>query len=101
MFEIKASRFFLKQIEKLDEKSRRVIHDKIRFIKQNPFRYKKIHSRQFPEVFRIRFSINSKETRLIYAVFKDMILLACLLDRKHNYSELEKYLVKLKKDEGI
>ncbi len=97
-FEIKALKFFQEQISKLDEKLRRIIYDKIRLIKENPYRYKRIHSKQYSKVFRIRLSIQSKETRLIYVVIEPNIILVCLLDRDKDYSDLEKYLSKIKKE---
>ena len=96
--EIKALKFFQQQISQLDEKSKRIIYDKIRLIKENPYRYKRIHSKQYSKVFRIRLSIQSKETRLIYVVIEPNIILVCLLDRDKDYSDLEKYLSKIKKE---
>ena len=85
--EIKALKFFQEQVSALDEKSKRIIHDKIRLIKENPYRYKRIHSKQYSKVFRIRFSIQQKETRLIYVILEPNIILVCLLDRKNDYSD--------------
>ncbi len=96
--EIKALKFFQEQISKLDEKSKRIIHDKIRLIKENPYRYKRVHSKQYSKVFRIRFSIQQKETRLVYVILEPNIILVCLLDRKNDYDDLEKYLAKIKKE---
>lgn len=81
-YEIKALKFFKKQILNLDKKSKRIIFDKIRLIKENPYRYKKIHSKQYSKVFRIRFSLNKKEIRLIYVILEPNIILTCLLDQK-------------------
>jgi len=97
--EIKALKFFESQVSDLDEKSRRIIHDKIRLIKENPYRYKSIHSKQYSKVFRIRFSIEQRETRLIYVILEPNIILVCLLDRKKDYTDLEKYLAKIKKED--
>lgn len=97
-YQIKALKFFLEQIKDLDDKSKRIINDKIELIKQNPYRYKRIHSKQYSKVFRIRFSIQRKETRLIYVVIEPNIILVCLLDRKHDYKDLEKYLNRIKKE---
>ena len=97
-YEIKSLKFFLKQIEVLDEKSKRIIKDKIELIRENPYRYKRVHSKKYSRVFRIRFSIKGKETRLIYVVINPNIVLCCLLDRKKDYKDLEKYLDKIKKE---
>lgn len=92
---IKALDIFKKQIENLDEKSKRIIKEKIELIKSNPYRYKKIHSVLFSKVFRIRLTINNKDTRLIYVIIEPNIILVCLLDRKDDYKDLEKYLSKI------
>lgn len=94
-FEIKALRFFQDQIEELDEKSRRIIRDKIQLVKQNPYRYKRVHSKKYSRVFRVRFSIGGREVRMIYVLVDSKIILVCLLDRKRDYKDLEKYLDKL------
>ena len=95
-FTIKALGAFRKQVQKLDGKSRKIIYDKIQLLKDNPYRYKKIHSKNYSKVFRIRFNINSKETRLIYVVVEPNVVLVCLLDRKKDYKDLEKYLSKIR-----
>ena len=97
-YEIKALEFFEKQISSLDDKSKRIIYDKIRLIKENPYRYKRVHSKQYSKVFRIRLSIQGIETRLIYVVIEPNIILVCLLDRRKDYTDLEKYLSKIKKE---
>lgn len=93
---IVSTKEFKKQFDKLSEKSKRIIHEKVKLIKENPFRYKRVHSKLFSKVFRIRFSIEKKETRLIYVVLQPKIILVCLLDRKKDYKDLEKYLKKVK-----
>ncbi|MEK6844339.1 MAG: hypothetical protein AABX83_02830 [Nanoarchaeota archaeon] len=100
-YEIKALAFFQEQILKLDEKSKRIIYDKIRLVKENPYRYKRIHSKQYSKVFRVRLSVQGVETRLIYAIIEPSIILVCLLDRKKDYTDLEKYLSKIKKELGV
>lgn len=95
-FVIKALDIFREQIKGLDDKSRRIIKNKINLIKENPYRYKKIHSKLFSKVFRIRLNIKKEETRLIYVVIERNIVLVCLLDRKKDYENLEKYLKKIK-----
>lgn len=100
-YEIKALKFFQEQVSKLNKKSKRVIYDKIRLIKENPYRYKRVHSKQYSKVFRVRFSIEQKETRLIYAIIEPSIVLCCLLDRKGDYKDLERYLAKIRKELGV
>lgn len=95
MFIIKALGFFKEQVGSYDEKSKRIIYSKIQLLKQNPYRYKKLHSRLYSKVFRIRLTIKSEEMRLVYVVIEPNIILVCLLDRKNNYKDLEKYLAKI------
>ena len=93
-----SSNIFLDQIKNLDLKSKRIIKDKINLIKSNPHRFKRVHSRLFSKVFRIRLNVENKSTRLIYVIINPNIILVCLLERKKGYKDLEKYLEKLKKD---
>jgi len=94
-FEVVATEFFIEQIENLDEKSKEQVKDKIKLILANPFRFKRIHSNTVHNVFRVRLNIQSNETRLIYAVLSPNIVLVCLLNRKNNNTDLEKYLEKI------
>lgn len=94
-FEIKALKTFLQQVKLLDEKNKRIIREKIELIKANPFRFKRIHSKTFNKVFRVRLNLQGKETRLIYVIIEPNILIACMLEREKNYKDLEKYLSKI------
>jgi len=91
-FLIKTTEVFLDQIKDLDEKSKRIIKNKIELIKLNPYRYKRIHSKKFSKVFRVRLNLRGREERMIYVVLRQTIFLVCLLDRKRGYRDLEKYL---------
>lgn len=95
-FQIKALDCFLEQVKGLDEKSKGIIRDKIELIKSDPFHFKRIHSKKFRRVFRVRLSLGGKETRLIYAVLEPNIILVCILERKNDYRDLEKYLAKIR-----
>ena len=94
-FELVATEFFIEQIEDLDKKSKDQIKEKIDLISSNPFRFKRIHAKTVNNVFRVRLNLQNNEIRLIYAVLSPNIVLVCLLDRKNNYTDLEKYLGKL------
>ncbi len=94
-FEIISSNYFNEQIKDFDSKTKKLIYNKIQLIKENPYRNKRIHSKKFSKVFRIRLNINRKEKRLIYAVIAPKIILVCFLDRDKNYKDLEKYLSKI------
>lgn len=95
IFSVKSTEIFLKQIENLDKKSKRIIRNKIQLIKLNPYRYKRIHSKNFSKVFRVRLSLRGKNVRMVYVVLKRTIIFVCLLDRKTGYKDLEKYLEKV------
>ena len=97
-FKIIPSKNFNKQISQLDLKSRKLIYDKIQLLKENPYRYKRVHSKLYSKVFSIRLKIDSKETRLIYVIINPNIILTCLLARKKDYKDLEKYLLKIRKE---
>ncbi|MFA4907385.1 MAG: hypothetical protein WC602_03880 [archaeon] len=94
-FSVKTTNLFAAQFEKLDGKSKRIVQEKIELARENPFRFKRIHSKKFGKAFRVRLSLNGKETRLIYVVLEPNIMLACLLERKNDYRDLEKYLPKI------
>ncbi|MBN2127019.1 MAG: hypothetical protein JW703_01340 [Candidatus Diapherotrites archaeon] len=94
-FKITVLETLVEQVKKLNEKSKRIIAEKIELIKENPFRFKRIHSKKFNKVFRVRLNIENNETRLIYVVLEPNIILVCLLERKKDYKDLEKYLSKI------
>ena len=96
-FKIRALEFFVQQVENLDEKSKRRIREKIELIKENPFRFKRIHSKKFNKAFRVRLNLQGKETRLIYVVVEPNIIIVCLLERKKDYKDLEKHLSQIGK----
>lgn len=94
-YTVQPTETFLEQIKSLDEKSKRIIREKIELIKQNPFHFKSIHSVRFKKVFRVRLTIQNAEKRLIYVVLEPNVVIVCLLERKHDYADLEKYLRKM------
>jgi len=94
-FDIVATEFFLEQIKDLPKKYKRQIRNKIKLVEQKPFRFKRIHSKKFSKLFRIRMKIKGKEVRLIYVIIGQKIILVCILDRSKNYKDLERYLSKM------
>ena len=94
-FAVKLSPVIIEQLNTLDENAKRIVWEKIKLIEKNPFHFKRIHSRQFKKVFRVRISIQGKETRLIYVLLEPNIIIACLLERKKNYKDLEKFLARV------
>ncbi len=95
-FEAVATEYFVRQLERFPEQSRRIIKSKVELIKLDPFRYKRIHTKNFSHVYRIRLNIQGEESRLIYALLGDKVVFVCILDRKHDYKDLEKHLESLK-----
>ncbi|MBU2099621.1 type II toxin-antitoxin system RelE/ParE family toxin [Candidatus Micrarchaeota archaeon] len=94
-FAVKLSPVIVKQLDALDEKSKRLVWDKIKLVEENSFHFKRIHSLAFRKVFRVRLNLQGKETRLIYVILEPNIIIVCLLERKKNYRDLEKYLSRL------
>lgn len=93
-FKLVSTKDFQEQSKNLDKKTKRIIDNKLDLILENPFRFKALKSSGH-RLFRIPFKINSKEMRLIYKIIKPNIILICLLERKHNYKDLKKYLKNL------
>jgi len=94
-FEILSTELFLEQVKDLPKKYKKQIKNKIKLIEQNPFRFKRLHSKKFSKLFRIRMKIESREARLIYVIIGQKIILVCMLDRSKNYRDLERYLSKI------
>lgn len=92
IFNLVATPRFSEQVENLDGKDKRIIESKLDLIKLNPYRFKSLHSKRFSKVFRVRPIIQNKETRLFYVVLEPNIIMVCLLGRKDDYRDLEKYL---------
>ncbi len=93
-YSLKPTKFFLQQIDELGDEAAELISKKLKLVKQNPFRNKRIKGyRLF--LFRIRFADNKKEKRVIYLVDKPDVKVLCILDREKEYKDLQKYLKKL------
>ena len=93
-YELKPSHFFLQQIDELSEEAARVIEKRLKLVKINPFRNKRIQGYNL-FLFRIRFEDNKKEKRIIYLVDKPFVKLICILDRDKEYKDLKSYLNRL------
>ncbi len=91
---LKPSHFFLEQLDGLSGKAASILEEKLRLLKVNPFRFKRIEGHDL-FLFRIRFEDNRKEKRVIYLVDKPNVEILCILDRSKEYSDLKKYLQKL------
>jgi mRNA-degrading endonuclease RelE of RelBE toxin-antitoxin system len=91
---LKPSKFFLEQLDALSDEAARLIENKLKLVKINPFRNKKIQGYKL-FLFRIRFEDNRKEKRVIYLVDKPFVKILCILNRDKEYRDLSKYLKKL------
>jgi len=93
-YELKPSYFFLQQIDEFSDEAKRVVENRLRLVKINPFRNKRIHGYNL-FFFRIRFEEQHREKRIIYLVDKPYVKLICILDRDKEYKDLKKYLKNL------
>lgn len=91
---LKPSQFFLEQVDELSNKAAVLLEEKLKLLKINPFRFKRIEGYNL-FLFRIRFEDNRKEKRAIYLVNKPYVEIICILDRNKEYKDLKKYLNKL------
>ncbi len=89
---LRPSPFFLEQFAALHEDEKRIIRDKISLAKENPYRNKAIKSNEYKRVFRIRIRKDNQDARLIYVLLEPDIILVCMMYRKDDYRELEKFL---------
>ncbi|MFH1505940.1 MAG: hypothetical protein ABIE94_03030 [archaeon] len=91
---LKPSRFFLQQVDEISDEAAKLIEEKLKLAKINPYRYKRIAGYKL-FLFRIRFEDNRKEKRVVYLVDKPYVKVLCILDRDKDYKDLKKYLKKL------
>lgn len=87
------SKFFLEQLDDLSDEAVALIDDKLRLVKINPFRFKRIKEYKL-FLFRIRFEDERKEKRVIYLVDKPKVKILCIIDRDSEYKHLRKFLKK-------
>ena len=92
-FVLQPTHFFLEQLNSLTNQSKRILEEKLLLLKQNPFRYKRIHGYHL-FLFRIRFEDNRREKRVIYLVDKPYVKIHCIIDRDKEYHDLKQYLKK-------
>ncbi|MBD3319335.1 hypothetical protein GF342_05495 [Candidatus Woesearchaeota archaeon] len=93
-YNLKPTKFFLQQLDELSDAAAELISKKLKLVKDNPFRNKRIKGHSL-FLFRIRFADNKKEKRVIYLVDKPDVKILCILDREKEYRDLQKYLGKL------
>ncbi len=90
-YELIPSKFFLEQINELSDKAAKLIEEKLRLVKINPYRFKRIEGYKL-FLFRIRFEDDRKEKRVVYLVDKPKVKVLCILDRSSEYKQLRKFL---------
>lgn len=61
-YELKPSDFFLQQIDELSDEAKKTVEDKLKLVKINPFRNKRIHGYNL-FLFRVRFEDQRREKR--------------------------------------
>lgn len=89
MYTLTPTDFFLKQIEQLEQKDSKLLELKLKLLKINPYRFKRIKGYNL-FLFRIRL----RKKRVVYLIEKGIIKIICILDRKNNYRDLKRYLNK-------
>ena len=90
-YELIPSKYFLRQLNKLDKETLNLISRKLEMLVVNPFRNKKIVYHGFL-LFRIRFTDRRKEKRSVYFVKDNIVKIVCILDRSSDYKDLKDYL---------
>lgn len=93
-YTLKPTKFFLEQVEKLGTQAKSVLKDTLRRTKENPAWNKRIKG-FYLFLFRIRFTDENKELRVICMLEGEEIILLCILDRGNEYKDLKKYLKKI------
>lgn len=91
---LRLSKLFVEQFEKLSNCSKKVLMQKLEFLKINPYHYKKM---EFPglTLFRVRFSDMNNDKRMIYCVKKPFVEILFIVDRRSGYKDLRRYLKRL------
>jgi mRNA-degrading endonuclease RelE of RelBE toxin-antitoxin system len=94
-FSLLFTKYFQKQWNNYDNKTCKLIKNKLILIKQNPFRFPKHESYKF--MFKVKLSVEGKYSRLMYAAFmpdSEHITILGVFDRKANYKDFEKLFKK-------
>jgi len=87
---IKYTDYFIKQWQKLDDKSKRLIEGKLSLIVGNPFRYP--NHKGYRRVFKVKLSIQNTYSRLMYAVYapnKNSITILGIFPRERGYKDFK------------
>ncbi len=98
-YEVKLSKFFLKQLEKLNIKTIEIIYGKLELLEINPIRNKKLNHNEY-NLLRIRLTAKNREIRIVYTIKNPLVKILFILDRSKKYKDLDKLLKKMK-DNGF
>lgn len=96
-FELFYTEYFMKQWTEFNDKSKEFIKDKLRIVKENPYRYP-VH-KGYTRVRKIKLSMEGKYQRLMYALHmpeSNNILILGVFARKCNYKDFENIFKNLK-----
>jgi len=97
-FKLEYTTFFAKQWDNYDSKTRDIIKEKLRLLRDNPFRYPT--HKGYLRVRKVKVNIEGKYQRLMYAVHipeSNHILILGVFARDMDYRDFEKKFKHLKK----
>jgi mRNA-degrading endonuclease RelE of RelBE toxin-antitoxin system len=97
-YEVLYTRFFEKQWLGYDKETRLLLEEKLRFIKQDPFRYETLEG--YKRVRKVKLSVKGKYQRLLYALHMpetNQVLILGVFERDKGYDEFERKFGRLKK----
>ncbi len=83
---------FNEQFQELSSKSQERIKTKVKLIVENPYRFKRLNAK-YP-LFRIRINIDGKDSRIIYGIFEEVVIIL-IIERKKGYKNLEKEIERI------
>ena len=90
-FKVVPSKYFLKQFEKLNVKEKNLINSKIKLMKSNPFRFKKLVG--YKNTFEVKISVENSYSRLIYIIFlpeTHNITIFGIFKRKNDFKDFKR-----------
>jgi mRNA-degrading endonuclease RelE of RelBE toxin-antitoxin system len=92
-FRLLFSPSFCLQILEFDEQTKRVVEEKIKLVRLNPFHFKSLTHSCY-RLFRVRITFQRRKLRLVYMVGRHTILFVGFLNRANDYDDLERILKK-------
>lgn len=95
---LRFTEFFARQWNSLSDKEKSIVEEKIRLVKQNPFRYGRL--RNFRFVIKVKLEVKNNYSRLMYAAYfpdKSHITVLGIFSRKNAYRDFKSFFKKLEK----